>query len=586
MDNSDDENKESTALHLGANSKISFNTYFNSFYFDYWAECASEQIRAVFVEITFSGQILVEVFNDRTGGGCGKVFETYFDGSTSTIASFKVDLFRTERGRLFFDIFSQTGAVIQEVSLRTYSKPLRNPNFTLGICTFNRESYLVKNLQAILREESLEDRLGAIFIVNQGKKFSNPHLLDLLSQSKIINVIEQGNFGGCGGFTRTMYEAITIPTSSHHILMDDDVVIDPRVLDNLANFLSYTLGDIVVGGHMLDLLRPTVLYEAGALVKPNSRIRSLHHNVDLQAPEAFIPFNKCHFSDYNAWWFCVIPRAHIEQVHFPAPIFIRGDDMEYGIRLQEKGARTVSMPGVAVWHEPFYVKVGGWQDYYDLRNRLIMASVYAHRFNIETPKNVIWWMMQALASHDYMKAALLTKAVQDFLKGPQLFETSAQTIHAEVAALAKSLAQPSVPDTDVIPRPRKLGRMPKSDFAISILVTRRIAAALLFGRKKGVKLLMDSEASLANIKSSPYVKTNGVGSYRLLYSPNRKRLAFQLVECFRTFREYVARKDEASTNWRAEISRWRTLESWKAIFEEDAKSRSPSIDDLAIKTKS
>ena len=55
-------------------------------------------------------------------------------------------------------------------------------------------------------------------------------------------------------------------------------------------------------------------------------------------------------------------------------MFIRGDDMEYGARLASRGVPTVSLPPVAVWHEPFYAKPPGWQLHYDLRNRLTFAA--------------------------------------------------------------------------------------------------------------------------------------------------------------------------------------------------------------------
>jgi galactofuranosylgalactofuranosylrhamnosyl-N-acetylglucosaminyl-diphospho-decaprenol beta-1,5/1,6-galactofuranosyltransferase len=567
------------SLFMDKGAKVSFNSYFNSFYESYWVDCAP--VKDLVLEISFDGSLLVEIYRDSKDSGCQLIWfqRIVSDGVSGIKVRIPVNGLGEvgESGRIFADFSARKKSHIKKVSFKTTTPPLRKPKISLGICTFKREPFLFRNLQAILDDKEAAQCIDNIIVVNQGPTFSTPSLTKLIAQSDRILLIEQGNHGGCGGFTRTMHEALKLEGVTHHVLMDDDASIDARILSNLANFLAYSSEDIVVGGHMLDLLRPTVLYEAGAVVKPNSRIRSLHHNYDLRTVESLIPFNKCHFSDYNAWWFCAIPTKHIEEAQLPAPIFIRGDDMEYGIRLQERGVKTIAMPGIAVWHEPFYVKVGGWQTYYDLRNRLILASVYSHRFAIETPKNIIWFMMQALATHDYMSAALLVKAVQDFLQGPSFFDQGADVIHTEVTRISKSLAQTVIPDSAVIPRPKKIRVMPKSDLATALLVIYRISSTLLFCKSGGRQLLMDNETTLANVKARPYVKTNGIGSYRLLYCPDCKKLGSLLLGCLKTFKSYRERKDSAAKEWQADIARLRSVENWELIFDQCAVNRQAAL---------
>jgi len=61
---------------------------------------------------------------------------------------------------------------------------------------------------------------------------------------------------------------------------------------------------------------------------------------------------------FNGWWMFGFPKRWVERVGMPLPCFIRGDDIEFGMRLHEAGLPTVPLPGVAVWHEPFYLKLG------------------------------------------------------------------------------------------------------------------------------------------------------------------------------------------------------------------------------------
>ncbi len=560
-------------LRIQENAKISFNTYFNSFYESYWQ--ALTGLDNLYLEIECTGSVFVEVFRDTMDYGCYRIAFCRIDAEAPTVRRLALPAMGSgvgAGGRIFVDITARKQSSVRDIRFGTDEKPACQPHLSIGICTFNREKFLLRNLRALLEEEGVADSLAKIVVVNQGPSFSTQELAELVANADRVLLIEQGNLGGCGGFTRSMHEALQLEGVTHHVLMDDDAVIDARVLCNLVSLLSFTGNSKVIGGHMLDLLRPHFLYEAGAVVKSNTRLKSLHHNIDLRA--VVNPFNKYQEVDYNAWWFCSIPTEQIRKAQLPAPIFIRGDDMEYGIRLQELGVKTVAMPGIAVWHEPFYVKVGGWQVYYDLRNRLIMASTYSHRFKHETPNDVLWWMLNAAASHDYLTCELLVRAAHDFLSGPDLFARSADEIHAEIGALAKALAQPSVPESQLPAPPAKLHRMPESDFGLALLIVWRIAQTLLVGKQGGgAKLLLDHEANLSNIGPHAYVKTNGVGSYRLLYAPDRARLFRVVRKAFTVWWAYARDHRKAAKAWAERVPTLRAPEFWQSVFDTDAAKR-------------
>lgn len=568
-------------LRMEKDAKVSFNTYFNSFYESYWANISF--VEDLFLEIEFSGSIMIEVFRDTKNHGCHKIVFLRLNSDSldkRTVPLIALNSAMGETGRIFFDITARKKSQITGLRFVTSTAPRRKAKISVGICTFNREKFLLRNLRSLLGLQALDEGLAKIIIVNQGPPFTLPDLVDLVKGSDRVLLVEQGNLGGCGGFTRTMHEALKLEGITHHVLMDDDAVIDARVLQNLLCLLSFANDNLVIGGHMLDLMRPHFLYEAGAQVRSNTRIKPLHHNIDLRTLESLIPFNKYHTVDYNAWWFCALPVEQIIAAEFPAPIFIRGDDMEYGLRLQERGVKTVSMPGIAVWHEPFYAKVGGWQTYYDLRNRLILASTYPHRFRLESSKDILWWMLNAAASHDYLTASLLNKAVRDFLQGPSLFEKGVDTIHGEVSALAKSLSQPSVAEDELPAPPAKLRRMPKSDLAHGLLAGYRIAMTLLFANRNGAVRLLDHEARLSNIRHKPYVKTNGIGSYRLRYDPDRRRLIQVLADSFNTWSAYRRQRHKAAKAWRERVPQFRKRDVWSEIFDSYAMRRGGSSIDV------
>jgi len=568
-------------LMIDKETKVSFNTYFNSFYESYWAECTD--LTSVQLAVEFTGEIVIEIYRDALNLGCNLIDWKRVKSRDMAVSTITIPIvtsgdavlggFHT-RGRVFFDVTARKKTKIRSMRFQTTTAPPNRPMLTLGICTFNREPYLYKNLLELEKFAQDTHSIVEIILVNQGEPFVSNELKNLVSESANIRLIEQENLGGCGGFTRTMYESLASEGASHHVLMDDDAQMDARILANLEYFLSHLTEDIVVGGHMLDLYQPWMLCEAGAMVRSNSRIRPLHRNIDLRRTDALHPFLRFHATDYNAWWFCAIPIRHIKAADFPAPIFIRGDDVEYGVRLQEMGVRTVAMPGIAVWHEPFYAKVGGWQVYYDYRNRMIMASMYPHRFTMESPGMMTWAFFRALALHNYQEAALISRAMEDFLAGPTLFDEGADILHARVSALAKTYVPTTAGEHELFSRV-VVREMPTGRLRISGLLFKRLATVFLNGNgsKRPTRLSMDGEATIATIGNFPYVKTNNLNTYRLLYTPHRKHLNHLLWRGTIVLLAYLKNRKSASSKWCERIPDLRGRDSWEQIFQKSANSQ-------------
>lgn len=545
----------------------SFDTYFNSFYESYWLE--NTDIQDLYLEFQLSGCLLIEIYRE-TADGEQRLVAAERIRQSGGLRRVTVPLYERGQlgsaGRLFFRLTAMSESRIKDVAFCSTTPPATDSSFTLGICTFNRETFLRRTLQAISDAGDRLPMLRQVIVVNQGRPFSDSRLLDLLADKSRHALVEQRNFGGCGGFTRSMYEALQVHDASHHVLMDDDTTLDPQILSNLALFLGYVSRDIVVGGHMLDMLKPCTLYEAGAMVRGDARIQPLQHNIDLQKQNALKDFCSARTVDYNAWWLCALPRKHMIEAEFPAPIFIRGDDVEYGVRLRARGVPTAAMPGIAVWHEPFYAKADGWQLYYDLRNRLILAAVYPERFSLERPKRVLWAMMRALAVHDYGTVDLLVRAVWDFLRGPTLLDDDAEKLHLEIISLAKCKAPPPV--QGALPKPGKntLSEW-KGEWQIALGLGAAIAKLLLapLGTRPR-ELLLDSDAHPRNVGRDAYVRTNASGSYHRLYKPDRRLLVRGLGQSFQAVLMYKSRGSGVAAEWHARIGAFRSRDWWSDLF--------------------
>jgi hypothetical protein len=153
-----------------------------------------------------------------------------------------------------------------------------------------------------------------------------------------------------------------------------------------------------------------------------------------------------------------------------------------------------------------------------------------------------------------------------------LFDTDSETLHKEVIQLGKTLSPESVGSTEGLQKP-KVTSMPKSDLATALLLVRKISTIMLSfhaGKRKPM-LLMDNEASVVNVGAFPYVKTNAIGSYRLLYRPNHAKLRSLLILCLSTFKDYLVHRKQAAKAWRSDIDRLRSGTTWAKVFGAEGK---------------
>jgi galactofuranosylgalactofuranosylrhamnosyl-N-acetylglucosaminyl-diphospho-decaprenol beta-1,5/1,6-galactofuranosyltransferase len=422
-------------------AQVSFSSYLNSFYEHYWSTHAP--IRDLTLRLFGSGEVIIEFSRALPDGSHYPIGRqrTQLDPHRGGAATVALDPSPIGAGRIFFELTATARTTIRAGRLETGTAPLREVLLGIGLCTFNREAMLAANLRRLVQSSYYRWASPRIVIVNQGKRFDSADMAVLMASERgRIKVIEQANLGGAGGFTRAAMEIVGGGQCSHVLFMDDDIEFDPEVLVTTHAFAARTTAATVIGGAMVDLFRPTIMYEAGAVIDAKNILRAVLHNRPLDHPAILDDLARempCHFS---GWWYCAIPASMFRQHGLPLPIFIRGDDMEYGTRLMSRGVLTVSLPPIAVWHEPFYAKAPGWQLYYDLRNRLIFAACHSSLAALDRTGVILRRLIDSLLKHDYMHAELVIRAVEDFLAGPLVLDTPMDVLHQEISRLAAAHA--------------------------------------------------------------------------------------------------------------------------------------------------
>ena len=275
-----------------------------------------------------------------------------------------------------------------------------------------------------------------------------------------LRIVQQGNLGGSGGYSRIMYEALHEErgtTSPYILYMDDDIAIEPDSVLRALAAARYAKSPMLIGGQMLNLQERSHLHTMGEVIDRGSfmwtaaphthydhdfyqhPLRDLGdgaaHNAAGQpiAPVARDVVSKGYGTpnssenskdlhrridvDYNGWWMCMIPRVVAKTIGQPLPLFIKWDDGEFGLRAKDAGFPTASWPGIAIWHMAWSDKDDAidWQAYFHLRNRLIVAAIQ----HDGSPRGIVASMAKATAKHllclEYSTVAIQNEAMKDFL---------------------------------------------------------------------------------------------------------------------------------------------------------------------------
>jgi galactofuranosylgalactofuranosylrhamnosyl-N-acetylglucosaminyl-diphospho-decaprenol beta-1,5/1,6-galactofuranosyltransferase len=445
------------AVTVEAGQEVSFATYFNAFPASYWRRWTV--LDSVVLGLRTSGPGRIDVYRSKADGSIIHVSGTTTTGEDRSL-EFELELTPFEDGGWYwFDATAdEEPFTIHHAAWSAPRLPAQDARLSIGICTYNRPTDCVAALAELAGDEVVRNLISAVIVADQGDRKVRdaagfPAAADALGDR--LRLVEQPNLGGSGGFSRTMYEMLTQTDATHHILLDDDVQLEPDSIARAFAFARFTKVPMLVGGQMLALQDRSVLHTMGEVVArdtffwraaPNTeyahdfakknlrKATNLHRRVDV---------------DYTGWWMCLIPRETMERIGLALPLFIKWDDAEYGLRAGENGYPTATLPGVAVWHLSWSDKddTAGWQGYFHTRNRLVAAALHTPfkrggRLLLDTFK----FDLKFLIMLQYATAALHHRAYDDFLAGPQRLFSLLPT------ALPTALEhQGDFPDGQVIP---------------------------------------------------------------------------------------------------------------------------------------
>lgn len=417
---------------LEKGSFLRTDTYFNALSADKWKKYTNA--RHFSVTLRLKGKVRVELYRKVQVSGAiedVKLLETIL---TSEIGQETVEIPDSEvEGIVYFQLTALEPSVFYGGWYSCENQAERPIKIALDICTFKREEYILRNCR-LLQDKANQDqdfRNFEIFIIDNAKTLKPESF-----PNQNLRIFPNANVGGAGGFTRGLIEIKQVAEKesiTHALIMDDDILLEPEALfrtQAVLSLLKEEYQDAVIGGAMLRLDKKNIEVESGALWNQGDLI-SRKQGMDLSLPNACLYNEVEEPIDYTAWWYTCLPLSVVTEDNLPLPLFIRGDDVEYGLR---NSRHIILMNGICVWHEPFENKYSSSAYYYVLRNQLIDNAIHDQVIEkkqfLQMIKNRV---MEEIYMYRYRDAMLLLDAIEDYLKGIDwLKSTDGEQLHQEI----------------------------------------------------------------------------------------------------------------------------------------------------------
>ena len=404
---------DADGIALGPGATAHLDTYFNCCTVAAWNRAAP--LDDLIASVDLEGDGTIEIWNtDSTGSRL--VAATQGDGAVS------LDVPQHDRleGIVWMRVLAgAAGSTIRGGGWDTSTTPRRTVRLAVVMTTYNRPRYVQRNLDNLDRRVRCQPptRPIRLTIVDNGRNLE----VDPTRVAFPVEVVPNRNLGGAGGFARGLLEHRAAGWATHLVFADDDIRLPPTLLDRTSAFLAFAdRDDQCLSSAMIDESDPARQYECGAGFDTRARhpTKTLRGNLDLTDPSSLVENSRHLPIDYAGWWFFAFPVDLTADS--PLPVFVRGDDVEFGF--SHTRGRVEVMNGVGVWHQNFDYKNSPVTSHLEARNHPLVCTLadpgYSRRHVVN---RFVPLALRYLLAMKYSSAEHITSGLDEFLAGPQVW---------------------------------------------------------------------------------------------------------------------------------------------------------------------
>ena len=448
------------AAQLRTGAELSFDTSFGVFAAGRWKRLSIVDSLQVTINAVGSGRIELVGVTSRVAGLLMHeeiVVSAGISPSGKTTLDVP-DFAKSPIGSYFVRISAeQSDVVVSGGQWTTKTQVPREVRLSLSITTFNRQDYVkptvAKVLHLVESLDSLRNNMRILVVDNaRNIKFDT-------APNAPITVVPNPNLGGAGGFARGIIYLRDEGWSTHVLLMDDDITLEPEAL--VRTFALFTFArdaKLCIHGAMLSEEQAWMQFEAGSKYRWRSLypLRAIGREDDLRERKLALRDVREKKFAYTAWWYTAFPISITRDN--PLPVFVRGDDVAFG--LMHTGKHSVTMNGVIVWHADFGLKNNPSSLYYEKRNFAIIDTlVFDNHHWWHLARRFIALCFRNLFSMRYASVEYMIRGVRAYLAGPEaLMATDHSALHDELRKVTEEKPGPLSPELAAVsittPRPK------------------------------------------------------------------------------------------------------------------------------------
>lgn len=283
------------------------------------------------------------------------------------------------------------------------------------ICTYRREDAVLENLRKVAEDPALSDI--RVCVVDNGRSLR----ADVMPGG--YQLLPNENRGGAGGFSRGLLTLLEQGDCTHVVLMDDDVRLDTEALLRAKIHFGYAPGTALASA-LLSLENPCSIHEAGADLHPIKPLKVIPRLAGTNLGDAggLAAWQRWEGACYGGFWFFGVSLDLVRRAGMLLPMYMKADDVEFGLRLSEQGIPLTIQAGVGVHHRGFSdfdpVKRYCW-----VRNMLIVRTLQDFPALFVISGLLTEAMKELLLKRSGFLLAL-ARGTEDFLKGPSWMEAA------------------------------------------------------------------------------------------------------------------------------------------------------------------
>jgi galactofuranosylgalactofuranosylrhamnosyl-N-acetylglucosaminyl-diphospho-decaprenol beta-1,5/1,6-galactofuranosyltransferase len=460
------------------------------------------------------------------------------------------------------------------------------PRVSAVVPTFRRED----DATAQARAFAAMPFVGRVLVIDQGGTLAgHAPFAELVRENRArdhdraarIELIEQPNLGGSGGYARGMLAALEDPSQAV-FLSDDDALISEESLRRLLTFQALAEAPTILGTGLLDAASPatapTLLTESEHVERTTFFWRAadgMHGPLDLAGTtpadwDALLPRTA---ADYTGWWGTLLPPGAIGTLGLPAPFFLKWDDAEYGLRASALGYSTMVLPGASVTHPSWdaYRTQMSWSARILHRNRLATAA--AHGAGRGVLADSLAHQLKHVLSGLHLTARLWDEGARAALAGPDAWlGMDLATARADGQAVVDAWRERQ--------RPRTEGLEPTRTTPLSLPAGALRALARVLSPARAPRSVLEIPAEDVSwrtvLGADAVIITSAEGERIDAFAIDGHDDRSLLLRVLRTHVRLALRWGPLRRRYGRAVPRWTTARAWREILEQAETSQRTS----------